>query len=268
MIEMACPGCGRGGQVPKEKLYTRLVCRKCHVVFHMEPSGRTVLGEPQSAKDAKTEEKKKKEKAKGPDAVAVLEGLHLPSMSDVLNVRANLADGTFPVKPVLAGVGVLVVGWLVLSFLNRAPESVAERARIVVEAIAHDDLNRVKGYASGSSVDDVVKWYEIIHTRLDTARKSWPSKESTVQVLVVEDDPKSNRGEIEAFILPADSGVQTAAVMPPPMPPPPGPVAKSSTPSTPPPPGPVGFHLKWDYSGSHWWIDGTSSLALASSAAQ
>ena len=44
MIEMACPSCGRAGQVPKEKLHTRLVCRKCHMVFHVDSQGRPCAG--------------------------------------------------------------------------------------------------------------------------------------------------------------------------------------------------------------------------------
>ena len=46
MIEMKCPACGAEGRAPKEKVNTRLVCRKCLKVFHLTPTGRAVLGEP------------------------------------------------------------------------------------------------------------------------------------------------------------------------------------------------------------------------------
>jgi len=46
MIEIKCPACGAEGRASKEKIQTRLVCRKCLRVFHVTPSGKTVLGEP------------------------------------------------------------------------------------------------------------------------------------------------------------------------------------------------------------------------------
>src|ERR1700677_1130623 len=51
MIDMKCPSCGAGGRVPREKVNTRMVCKKCLRVFHITPSGNTVLGEPAPPKD-------------------------------------------------------------------------------------------------------------------------------------------------------------------------------------------------------------------------
>ena len=49
MIEMKCPACGAEGRAPKDKINTRLVCKKCLRVFHLTPSGRAVIGEPPQA---------------------------------------------------------------------------------------------------------------------------------------------------------------------------------------------------------------------------
>jgi ribosomal protein S27AE len=46
MIHLNCPNCGRRGIVPDTKLYTRLHCSKCDVVFHVEHNGQVLLGEP------------------------------------------------------------------------------------------------------------------------------------------------------------------------------------------------------------------------------
>ena len=46
MLAIKCPACGAEGRASKEKIQTRLVCRKCLRVFHVTPSGKTVLGEP------------------------------------------------------------------------------------------------------------------------------------------------------------------------------------------------------------------------------
>ena len=51
MIEMACPRCGAGGRVPRDKMNARLVCKKCLQVFHLKAGGVAVLGEPPVQKD-------------------------------------------------------------------------------------------------------------------------------------------------------------------------------------------------------------------------
>src|SRR5262249_14446595 len=73
MIALECPHCGGAGSVPREKVNTRLVCRKCHQIFHVTPTGRAMPGEPpvQKAADpgkgrgtaAATAVKKKRESA-------------------------------------------------------------------------------------------------------------------------------------------------------------------------------------------------------------
>ncbi len=52
MPEVECPSCGGFGTIPKDKVNDRLVCRKCHVVFHVTPAGRSVLGEPKAEAEA------------------------------------------------------------------------------------------------------------------------------------------------------------------------------------------------------------------------
>ncbi len=50
MIPMSCPSCGRKGNIPLDRLNTRMHCKKCDAVFHMDASGKPVLGEPPSSK--------------------------------------------------------------------------------------------------------------------------------------------------------------------------------------------------------------------------
>jgi hypothetical protein len=46
MIPMACPSCGRRGSVPQDKINSRLHCKKCDAIFHMDVEGHVVMGEP------------------------------------------------------------------------------------------------------------------------------------------------------------------------------------------------------------------------------
>lgn len=245
MIEMACPSCGRGGQVPPEKLHSRLVCRKCHVVFHMDPSGRPVIGEPHVA----TGDPKKKDKNSNGEHHSIFEAIHIPRLDELTHLGDNLTDYTFPVKPVLGTLGGLVVLWVMFSLFSRPPEPVSDRARLALQALTSDDLDRLKTFASEETRDDVIRWYDAIHPKLESARKSWPSKEADVQVVVIEEDPSRNRGEIEAVLLPAMSGTQTASVVP-------SVNSKNDKPAL-----PLSFHMSWVWSGKHWWLDGHGSLA-------
>jgi len=230
---------------------SRLVCRKCHVVFHMEPSGRTILGEPNHgpAKDPR------KQKKQG-EHHSVLEALHLPKLDDLTHLGDNLSDYSFPVKPVLGILGGLVVLWIGFSFFNGPPESVADRARLAVEALANDDLSRLKGYATDKTRDDLIRWYDAAHARLEQSRQSWGSKDSTVQVVIIEEDHKAQKGVVEAFIVPASSGTQTASMIPA--------VGSKSNAKGAANKTPVAFSLHWVYSGSHWWLDGRQSLSVLS----
>jgi len=223
----------------------RLVCKKCHVVFHMEPGGRPVLGEPQTGP---SDDHRKH--AKQGEHHSIFEVFHIPKLDDLTHLGDNLSDYSFPVKPVLGVLGVLIVGWMAFSIFSAPPESVADRAKTAVEALAHDDLDSLKTYATEKSRDDVIRWYDAAHARLEETRQSWPSKEATVQVVVVEEDVRTHKGEVEAIILPA----QAASVIP----------TASSKPASKKPgaSGPLAFHIHWVWSGSHWWLDGRQSLAV------
>jgi hypothetical protein len=253
MIDLACPSCGRAGQVPPAKLHTRLVCKKCHVVFHVDTAGRPIIGEPQIA-SAKDQSKR----AQDSEHHSVFEGVHIPSLNELTHLGDNLSNYTFPVKPVLGVLGVLVVGWLVFTLTSGPGEQVSDRSRQFAEVLAHDDLEGLKAFATDKTRDDVVRWYDAAHSRLEQARASWPTKEASVQVLVVEEDRRSRKGEVDMFLVPAQANTQTASVLPT--------IGSSSSPGS---SGkqassadPVSFHLHWIWSGKHWMIDGHQSLAV------
>ena len=89
---------------------------------------------------------------------------------------------------------------------------------------------------------------------LKETRQSWPSKEATVQVVVVEEDVRTHKGEVEAIILPAQAPTQAASAVPK--------VNAKSASKKPGASGPLAFHIHWVWSGSHWWLDGRQSLAV------
>ena len=251
MIEMACPSCGRAGQVPKEKLNSRLVCRKCHVVFHMDPGGRAVLGEPNQAGS--------KDKKKAPRAVSRspwLQSLGIPTLDQLTSAKSDLSEYSFPVKPIAGVLVGLVALWFIWGMMSGPGESVADRAQTAAQALARGDLNYLKSFASDDTRDDVVRWYDVAHTKLDQAQKDWPSKEAIIQVVIVEEDRKLRRGEVEAFIMPA----MAATTSPAPVAPAASDKSASDKPAV---AGPLSFHLHWIWDGKHWMLDGRQSFAMA-----
>ena len=90
MIEMNCPACGAGGRVPRDKVGTRLVCKKCLKVFHLTPSGQAVLGEPPAPKVA-AKEKSSKDPT-GYQTTEALEELASKMAKIKLPSRQNLAS--------------------------------------------------------------------------------------------------------------------------------------------------------------------------------
>jgi hypothetical protein len=229
----------------------------------VDSQGRPVLGEPVSAA---AKEKAKKEG----ESKSILQALHIPTIDDLTGAKDNLSEYTFPVKPVLGVLGGVVVLWILWGFLSGPGESVADTSRTVAEALARDDLNRLKSFASEETKDDVVRWYDAAHPKLEKKREGWPSKEAVIQVITVEEDPSKGRGETEVFFMPAGAAAAPAAPPPPPIPTPGKGGADTKGAPTPPPaptgPLPASFHLYWVKSGSHWLLDARQSYAMASRA--
>jgi len=215
----------------------------------VDTSGRALLGDPNQGlkKDAK-------KPAKAGETAGVL-GAVLPKLEGLTKLNDNLSEYSFPVRQVGGIVGALFFGWLILSFMNAAPESVVGPSRKAVEALASDNLDRLKSYAADDTLSDVIRWYDVTHAKLEKARKGWPSKDATVQVVVVEEDHRKQKGVVEAFLMPTVPTTQTASVIPSGDP---KSSSKNNVPS-----GPVGFQLHWIYDGSHWRLDGRQTFAVA-----
>jgi hypothetical protein len=151
MVEMNCPACGAGGRVPRDKIGTRLVCKKCLKVFHLTPSGQAVLGEPPAPKVI-AKDKISKEPT-GYETTEALEAL----ASKVAKVR-------LPPPKTMAIVGgiALVLG---LGYWLFSRQSLEKRARIVAEAIASSEIKRITDMAVEGTETDVIMWYADVYQR-------------------------------------------------------------------------------------------------------
>src|SRR5579883_3172186 len=128
MVELDCPKCGRGGSIPKKQINTRFVCKKCNAVFYMNPSGRTILGEPPRDPSAPAPTRPGREELP-------MEGLDLDRIRESIN--------KLKLVPTLAVLFVLGLGYLAIAYAFGPPESLADRSMYAAMAVAEGDTNKL-----------------------------------------------------------------------------------------------------------------------------
>jgi hypothetical protein len=162
MPDMNCPACGAAGRVPRDKIGTRLVCKKCLKIFHLTPSGQAVLGEPPPSKVV-AKDKISKEPT-GYETTEALEAL-----------AAKVAKVKLPSSRTLAIVGgvVLTVG---LGYWLFSRQSLETRARKAAEAIASSEIKKIVDISVPGTETDVIIWYadvyqEFLHVKVLLGRE-------------------------------------------------------------------------------------------------
>ncbi len=151
MIPIECPKCGRGGNVPPDRLNARLVCKGCSTVFHMDNTGRMALGEPGSS-DPKPG-KSRQNQAKVED----------------FDLAQTFRDIPKPVRYGVPAVLLAVFGYLYLAPGEGAPGYVSQ-ATAVMRAVASNDRSRVISHASSDSAEATGKWFDLVHGELEKGK--------------------------------------------------------------------------------------------------
>ncbi len=186
MIEMKCPACGAAGRVSKDKLNTRLVCKKCLKVFHVTPTGRAVLGEPPQA--AVTAIKAPREK------VELDFGLNVPPW---LGRFIKLVFSP-KVLAVVGGLILLVGGYIGVSILRG--ESLQERTVKVARAAVMDDLGTLLELSATDTGDATLLWYAALRPQCDEFKQSLQTLTPFVEVLVNKEDTNNGTASVVARI--------------------------------------------------------------------
>jgi len=200
VIEMKCPSCKVAGRVSKDKVNTRLVCRKCLSVFHITPTGRAVLGEPPQA--AVTTPKAPREKY----------GLHLSL--EVPPWLRRVAGVVFSPR-LLSVVGVLIVlvgGYTAVSIFRG--ESLQERATKVARAVVIGDLGILLELTATGTGDDTLKWYNAVRPQCDELRSVLRTPTPYVEVLVKNEDSGSGTAQVVARVTAQEPLSRTASGAP------------------------------------------------------
>ncbi len=147
MIPMSCPSCGRKGNIPLDRLNTRMHCKKCDAVFHLDASGKPVLGEPPAVKGSKAARAAARAKNEPLDPIGI--------------VAAKLAKTPKPVWMTMAGLLGIYMLWTVWGFIGprgaTAEENFAAQNATAALAFLNQDADTLKAMATEDSRDEIAQ---------------------------------------------------------------------------------------------------------------
>jgi len=186
MLEIKCPACGAEGRAPKEKIQARLVCRKCLKVFHVTPSGKTVLGEPP---------------ATGQTATAVSPATALPDPAQKVDQWFDRASKKLssPTSLILA-VGLILLAVAAVFFGSRRLESLEDRVAKAARAAVEGDLHTIRELAATGTGAEVDAWYLSTRPECDELMRQLGSKKLVIETAVKQQDPAEQWAEVVAQV--------------------------------------------------------------------
>jgi len=178
VISAECPLCGVHLVVPAGGAAT-LQCRKCHTTFHLDRSGRSVVGNPPDV--GQEVERKIQEIRQTLDPRRALE-----------RVQKGRAVA------IVATLLVLGLGGYVLFGPSRSLSEAAERA---ARAFADDDRSSLRAMAASGTAEDVDRWAAELYPRYVRERDRWPAK-PVFEVQGVTEVGDHRKGSAEVSIHP------------------------------------------------------------------
>jgi hypothetical protein len=186
MLAIKCPACGAEGRAPKEKIQTRLVCKKCLMVFHVTPSGKTVLGEPPGTGQTSTAVSHRKAAADPGEKV------------DQWFERAS--KRLFSPTTLILTVGLILLAVAAVLFTPRRPESLQDRVARAAKATVEGDLQTIRELAATGTAGGVVTWYISIRPQCDLLLQRLGSRKLAVETEVKQQDPAQEWTEVVALV--------------------------------------------------------------------
>jgi hypothetical protein len=178
MIPIECPKCGRGGSVPPDRLNARLVCKACHTVFHLDNTGRMVLGEPESY-DMKTSKSRADE---------------VSSLAD-FDLAQTWSDIPAPVK-----FGVPAILLAIIVFLNWPVDNKLEhenRAQAIMQAVIANKRETFVSYATADSAEAAGQMFDLLHGEVE---KGQFGTDSTISPQLLSGSPEKD-GDIVMLVV-------------------------------------------------------------------
>jgi hypothetical protein len=147
MIPIECPKCGREGNVPPDRLNAKLTCRGCHAVFHLDNTGRMVMGPPGDPE--KDRNKPHVHYDKPGEAF------------DPAEAWKNIPNAAKVAVPVVL---LALVAWLFMPAGSPGYQSASEA---IVRGLLSKDRSRVVSYATSATSDAAGKWFDAMQPLIE-----------------------------------------------------------------------------------------------------
>jgi hypothetical protein len=145
MIPMSCPSCGRRGNVPLDRLNTRMHCKKCDAVFHLDNTGKPVMGEPKSAKTGKAGRSGNESGYDQLDPIGI-----------VASKIAKVPKPVWMFFGAIIGIGVLYETWLYVKPVPQsAQQGFAEKNKYFAKAFLDKDMSGLFKYSTTDSHEEL-----------------------------------------------------------------------------------------------------------------
>jgi len=222
MSQLTCPLCGMPVRVPKTENKNRYLCKKCHTPFHLDKSGTPVVGEAPAVDEFEVVKQKVREKV-----------------------------DQLPIRKIVMGLAALLVVWFGVRYLFGPTERLDLVAEKAAKAVAENDPDYLKSIAAPDTAEDVGRWFDQVHSRLDQARQRWNGKDEAVEVHVKQEDPAKRKGEVGVIIQPTIGTARDVSIANP-------------TEATASAPTPVDMEMVWTLNKwGHWTLDGRETLAMS-----
>jgi hypothetical protein len=192
MIPIECPKCGRGGSVPPDRLNARLVCKACHTVFHLDNTGRMVLGDPESLDMKSTKSRKQESKIEDFDLAQTWKDIPAP-------VKYGVPAA------ILAAVLYLNVGF------GGGSTDYASRAQSLVGAVMANNKSKVVSMSMSESADAAGKWFDVLRGEVEKSKFS--SGAAVSQPALISGDP-DKEANISMMVIVTENGTNLTITLP------------------------------------------------------
>jgi hypothetical protein len=179
MIDMKCPSCGAGGRIPREKVNTRLVCKKCLRVFHVTSAGQSVLGEPVAAKNAPGTAPKN-----APGKTAARPAARRDPVERFDNVADKLSKLKLPqvdIRVVGAIAAVLLVSTVAYWLFSK--ESLERRSQEIAKAFVKADMKTAIDLSLPGTAMDTIQWYTMRFKQYNELKLAFGGQEAGATVV-------------------------------------------------------------------------------------
>jgi hypothetical protein len=184
MIPIECPKCGREGNVPPDRLNAKLTCRGCQAVFHLDNTGRMVMGAPgDPSKDKNRPHVQYNKPGQG---------------------GFNLAEAwsNFPMAAKI-GVPVVLLGLLAWRFMpGSGGPGYQNGSEAVIRGLLENDRSKVVSLSTSATAESSGKWFDVMHPLVE---KQGVPKDASVTPALFSGNPDKEPSLVMMVVLSGSS---------------------------------------------------------------